>query len=66
MTAPESPPPNERTRVEQLLIRLIQGHDEELKRLDRIRRGVEFAPVVMGMILVAIEFVPWFLRQIVR
>lgn len=66
MTAPDNPPPNERARVEQLLIRLIQGHDEELRRLDRIRRAIEYMPLVMGLVLAMWLFAGWFLRQIAR
>lgn len=64
MTAPvDSPPPQpERTRVEQLLVRLIKGHDAELDRLDRIRRAIEAAPLVMGLVLVMWSCAGWFLR----
>lgn len=63
MTTPaDPPPPSERTRVEQLLSRLIQGHDAELDRLDRIRRAIEYAPLVMGFVLAMWSLAGWFLR----
>jgi len=64
MNAPDSPPPTERARVEQLLIRLIQGHDEELRRLDGIRRAIDWTPLRMGCVLITIEIVAWLLRAI--
>lgn len=66
MTTPADPPPppSERTRVEQLLVRLIQGQDAELERLDRLRRAVEFTPLAVGCVLISIEIVAWWLRAI--
>jgi hypothetical protein len=55
-------PPSERTRVEQLLVRLIQGQDAELERLDGIRRAIDWAPLYMGCVLISIEIVAWILR----
>lgn len=64
MTTPADPPPSERTRVEQLLVRLIQGHDAELARLDRIRQSIDWAPLRMGCVLISIEIVAWVLRML--
>jgi len=58
-------PPSERTRVEQLLVRLIQGQDAERKELDRIRRAIDGTPLIMGLVLVSIEIVAWMLRVMV-
>ncbi len=62
----EPRPPSERTKVEQLLIRLIQGQDAVLHRLDLLRRAVEFAPLVLVGLLAALGVAWWLLQAVLR